>query len=105
MDPLLLIALVVALLACGAAVFSLWAGRRKPVNPDQMDVDELAREVFRLAKQVRRDRMSAVRASTGSTEGPEVGPPPELVTPPPSPSPGSVTKDELRRMALHRTRQ
>lgn len=58
-------------------VLAAWWGRRKPEDSN-VDVDELAVEVGRLAKQVRRITMSNVRAAAPSAQ-----PPPELVEAPP----------------------
>lgn len=100
-------ALVVLALACSAIVASLWVLRRKPVNPDQMDVNELALEVAKLGKQVRRDRMRAVRAGEGEPTGAPLDGPPELreAPQPASPDAGArVTKEELRRRVFSRGR-
>ena len=92
----LVVALVALALGCAGFVAGLLALRGRPVNPDQPDVDDLALEVAKLRKQVRRDRMSAVRAGPGDAEGDIAQPPPELREVPGSPSAG-ITKEELRR--------
>jgi hypothetical protein len=101
MPPELIWWLVPLALACCSVVVSVWISRHTRANPDQADVDELAIEVARIAKQVRRDRMRAVRAGEGDAENPSLagsGPPPELgaaaATLPPS---ADVDKNELRR--------
>ena len=93
----LVVALVALALGCAGFVAGLLALRGRPVNPDQPDVDDLALEVAKLRKQVRRDRMSAVRAGPGDAEGDIAQPPPELRdVASTSPSAG-ITKEELRR--------
>jgi hypothetical protein len=97
-------ALAALSLGCVALVVSVLAFRAQRVNPDQVDVDELALEVGRIAKQVRRDRMRAVRAGEGGAEDPPVATaPPELRSP--LQPPQSVSKDDLRRLVFPRTRQ
>jgi hypothetical protein len=90
-------------LLCVSAVAGLWVLRRPRVNPDQVDVDELALEVARIAKQVRRDRMRSVRAGEGSPEDASLAGPPELreaqALVPPS---GALSKEELRRHVFGR---
>lgn len=103
MTPFELVTLGLLSLACACAVYLTWAARAPRVNPDQVDVDELAIEVARIAKQVRRDRMSAVRAGESSPQNPAVaGPPPELRQEVPPLATGQLTKDQLRRLASSR---
>lgn len=94
------IALGALILACAGVVLALLALRRRPVNPDQPDVDELALELDRLRKLVRRTHMSRVRTGESSPEdsSPDATPPPQLR---PSPQLAAVfpSKDDLRRRA------
>jgi len=98
-----LVAVIAALVAVGAAVASVFIVRRGADHELQADVNDLSKLVERISKDLRSDRMRAVRrgqkVGTNETEPMEIPPGAEgIALPADAPVPNS--KEELRRRVL-----